>query len=82
MADMTMEFHCTACGKCVKDAPPGSIVMRDNLPVIDYSQEFDTGPIERCPTGAIVWLDAEHGVIRGLESPPVLRRSPRAPAVT
>ena len=51
---------CDACGKCVADADTGLIEMVNSLPQIDYQ----SGAIEdpkatwRCPTGAIVWLDA------------------------
>ena len=49
------EVACTACERCVVDAPGGLICMRDNLPVIDYTRPHATRvPIERCPTGAIV----------------------------
>lgn len=50
---------CTACGKCAQDAPPGLIEMRDGLAVIDYSKNHLASPAatERCPTGAIVWVE-------------------------
>ncbi len=69
------EVGCTACGKCAMDAPGDLIVIRNNLPVINY----ETGdhqtqvPIQRCPTGAIVWIDRENGVIRGAESRKIIR---------
>jgi len=48
---------CTACGRCAHDAP-GAIRMTDNLPVVEPGT---TNPpraaIERCPTGAIVWIE-------------------------
>ena len=50
------EVACTACGRCAMDGP-GLITMQSNLPSIDYTKNHDTRrPIERCPTGAIVWL--------------------------
>ena len=77
------EVACTACERCVVDAPAGLISMRDNLPVIDYSRPHGTRvPIERCPTGAIVWIDAEAGALRGAASRKILRRGalPEAPS--
>lgn len=76
------EVACTACERCVMDAPPGLIAMRDNLPVVDYSRPHNTrAPIERCPTGAIVWIDEQKGVLKGAGSRKVIRRSalPEAP---
>lgn len=49
---------CTACGKCVQDAAPGLISVTSGVAVVDYERiEVATpGVVERCPTGAIVWL--------------------------
>ena len=33
-------------------------------------------PIQRCPTGAIVWIDESRGPIRGLEAKKITRKSP------
>ena len=76
------EVACTACGRCAMDAPGGLIVMRDNLPVVDYSRPHATAePIQRCPTGAIVWLDAQAGAVKGAASKKILRHGalPDAP---
>jgi Na+-translocating ferredoxin:NAD+ oxidoreductase RNF subunit RnfB len=73
---------CTACGRCAMDAPAGLIRMQDNLPVVDYSRPHGSRqPIERCPTGAIVWIDDEAGVIKGAASKKIARHSalPEAP---
>ncbi len=73
---------CTACGRCAMDAPAGLIRMQDNLPVIDYSRPHGIRqPIERCPTGAIVWIDDEAGVVKGAASKKIVRHSalPEAP---
>ena len=53
------EVACNACGRCVVDAAPGLIEMRDGLAVIDYAkiELADPAATERCPTGAIVWLE-------------------------
>ena len=68
------EVGCTACGKCAMDAP-GLITMKYNLPVIDYSRRHQTQvPIQRCPTGAIVWLDEKQGPIKGPEAKKIIRK--------
>ncbi len=52
------EVGCDACGKCAVDAPEGVISMIDNLPVVNYDRNHNAqAAIDRCPTGAIVWLD-------------------------
>jgi Na+-translocating ferredoxin:NAD+ oxidoreductase subunit B len=50
---------CNACGKCVQDAAPGLIEMRQGLAVVDYTRIAlaNRAAIERCPTGAITWVD-------------------------
>lgn len=71
------QVACTACGKCAMDGP-GLISMVNNLPVVDYSKKHDTqGPIQRCPTGAIVWLDDKEGIIKGAEAKKVVRQKQR-----
>ena len=49
---------CTACNKCVMDAAPKLISVASGVAVIDYSMNELAAPraVERCPTGAIVWL--------------------------
>ncbi len=72
---------CTACGRCAADAP-ALIAMRDNLPVVDYGGAHATRtPIQRCPTGAIVWLDAVAGPLHGAAAAPIIRQGalPLAP---
>lgn len=72
------QVGCTACGKCAMDAPGGLISMINNLPVVDYSKNHNTqAPIQRCPTGAIVWLDDEEGVVKGRESKKIIRKGER-----
>jgi len=76
------EVGCTTCGRCAKDAP-GLISMQDNLAVIDYSRAHNTRiPIERCPTGAIVWVEEDGQVIKGDEARPTPRHSSRPYAPT
>jgi Na+-translocating ferredoxin:NAD+ oxidoreductase subunit B len=52
---------CNACGRCVVDAAPGLIQMRNGLAVIDYGRidSADPSAAGRCPTGAILWLEGE-----------------------
>lgn len=70
------EVGCTACGKCAMDAPGQLIEIRNNLPVINYhvANHQTKVPIERCPTGAIVWIDREAGIIKGRESKKIIRK--------
>lgn len=67
------EVACTACARCAMDAP-GLITMRDNLPVIDYGRNHQTKvPIQRCPTGAIVWIEPETGAVKGPSAKKIIR---------
>ncbi|MCB9462192.1 MAG: RnfABCDGE type electron transport complex subunit B [Candidatus Eisenbacteria bacterium] len=76
------EVGCTACGKCAMDGP-GLIRMVNNLPVIDYSRPHKTQvPIQRCPTGAIVWLDPKAGPVKGPEAKKIIRKGVRVDAPT
>ena len=69
------QVGCTACGRCALDAPD-LVSMQDNLAAVDYSRAHKTKtPIERCPTGAIVWLEADGSVVKGDAARPVLRHS-------
>lgn len=49
---------CTACGKCALDAAPGLISVASGVAVVNYERIdlAERRAIERCPTGAIVWL--------------------------
>lgn len=72
------QVACTACGRCALDAPGDLIVMKDNLPVINYALAEQTmDPIQRCPTGAILWLDQKLGVIKGKENKKIIRKGAR-----
>ena len=69
------EVACTACGRCEMDAPGGLISMKNNLPIVDYSRPNNTRvPIERCPTGAIVWLDPQAGPLKGPSAKKIIRK--------
>ncbi len=81
MGDEVLEdcqVACTACGRCAMDAPGELIKMVHNLPVVDYSKNHQTqAPIQRCPTGAIVWLDDKEGIVKGRDAKKVIRKGSR-----
>lgn len=72
------EVACDGCRRCEQDAPQGLIRVERNLAIIDYDDnEFATRtPIERCPTGAIVWLDEQRGPLRGRGAKKIVREEP------
>ncbi|MCC5850700.1 MAG: RnfABCDGE type electron transport complex subunit B [Verrucomicrobia bacterium] len=71
------EVACTACARCALDAAPGLISMKNNLPVVDYGKNHLASKIaiERCPTGAIVWLEGGK-VIKGAAAKKIIRNEP------
>ncbi len=76
------EVACTACARCAMDAPNKLVTMHNNLPVIDYCRQSGSVEpqtnrvaIERCPTGAILWIDETQGVIKGKASKQILRHT-------
>jgi Na+-translocating ferredoxin:NAD+ oxidoreductase RNF subunit RnfB len=72
------QVGCTACGKCAMDAPGNLITMVHNLPVINYTENHNTTlPIQRCPTGSIVWLGEKGEVVKGKESKKIIRKGSR-----
>jgi Na+-translocating ferredoxin:NAD+ oxidoreductase RNF subunit RnfB len=76
-AEMQCEVACTACGKCVADSAPGLMKLVNELATIDYSKNAlaSRKAIERCPTGAIVWM--EEGVAaRGKSAKKIVRITP------
>ncbi len=76
------EVACTACGRCAQDAPEW-IAMRDNLAVVDYRGPHRTQvPIQRCPTGAIVWIDPEGGIVKGAAARRRVLRKSALPAAS
>lgn len=68
---------CTGCEKCSADAPAGLITITDNLATVDYRHNAFSSdhPIQRCPTGAIVWLDEVSGVRKGSKAKKVIRQT-------
>lgn len=71
------EVACTACARCVTDAPEGLISIQNNLAVVDYSknQLATPLPIQRCPTGAIVWLE-DGRITKGPAAKRIIRKEP------
>ena len=68
------EVACTGCGRCAMDAPQ-QITMQNSLPVIDYRKgPLTAEPTQRCPTGAIVWLDKDLGPVKGRAAKKVVRK--------
>ena len=52
---------CNACGRCAMDAEAGLIDLVGGLAVVNYDRIELENPkaVERCPTGAIVWVEGE-----------------------
>jgi Na+-translocating ferredoxin:NAD+ oxidoreductase subunit B len=76
------EVACTACGRCAMDAPR-QITMKNHLPVIDYRHgPLTAEPTQRCPTGAIVWIDKEAGPVKGRAAKKVVRQADIRDAVS
>lgn len=75
-AEHLCQVACTACGRCAQDSPEGLIEISHNLAVVDYAKNALASKvaIERCPTGAIVWLDKDGAAIRGREAKKVVRK--------
>jgi len=75
LAESRCSVACTACGRCVADAAPGLIAIRDNLAVIDYDLNHlaTADATKRCPTDAIVWVDRRQFVQTKTEELPLGR---------
>lgn len=78
VAEAECEVACIACGRCVRDAAEGLISMVDNLATIDFAKHelASKDAIQRCPTGAIVWLDKENGPIKGQKAKQLVKAEP------
>jgi Na+-translocating ferredoxin:NAD+ oxidoreductase subunit B len=76
-AEQDCEVACTACARCVVDAPEGLIEIENNLAVVDYSKNelASKVAIERCPTGAIVWME-DQKTVKGGDAKKILRMEP------
>ena len=76
------QVACTACEKCAVDAPD-IITMRNNLPVIDYGKTAkNKDAIQRCPTGAIVWIETDGKVVYGTMTKNIFRKEKLPARVT
>jgi len=63
-AEELCKVACNGCGLCATDAAPGLIEMVNGLAVINYdlNELADLKAIERCPTGAITWVEGQQFV--------------------
>lgn len=77
IAEAACEVACTACERCVVDAAPGLISIHNKLAVIDYSKNDSAQrvAIERCPTGAIVWMEGSK-ISKGKAAKKIIRIEP------
>jgi len=76
-AERQCRVACTACGRCAQDSPEGLIEIRSNLATVDYGKNALASKvaIERCPTGAIFWLEADGTVVKGRDARKVVRKA-------
>ena len=84
---------CTACARCAKDAP-NLVMMSGNLPMVNYPRllaKRDDGSgdirrqdeaIQRCPTGAIVWIERDGATTKGASAKKIIRVGERMSAPT
>jgi len=74
-AEDECEVACNACGRCVADGAEGLLRMENNLPIIDYNQIDRADPlaIQRCPTGAIVWISPKGNITKGKQAKSIVR---------
>ncbi len=77
-AEAQCDVVCNACARCAIDAPEGLIEIQNNLAVVDYvkNELASRIAIERCPTGAIVWMDQRQGMVKGIGAKKVVRKEP------
>jgi uncharacterized Fe-S cluster protein YjdI len=77
IAEAACEVACTACERCVVDAAPGLISIKNKLAVIDYSknESAQRAAIDRCPTGAIVWMEGSN-ISKGRAAKKIIRIEP------
>lgn len=78
LAEDECAVACTACGRCAVDAAPGLIDIVNNLAVVNYAKNglASTAAIQRCPTGAIVWIEDGRGPVKGPDAKKITRKSP------
>lgn len=75
LAEAACEVACNACGKCAVAAAPGLLNLDNNLIAINYdlSDKATKDPVDRCPTGAIVWFKNNGRPIKGASAKKILR---------
>lgn len=75
-AEHECEVVCTGCGRCAQDSPEGLIRIQDNLAVVDYAKNDLASKValERCPTGAITWIEPDGSVVKGRDARKVVRK--------
>ena len=75
-AEYDCDVACTACGRCEMDAEDGLIAISNNLATVDYSlnAKAEKKDIERCPTGAIAWLEKDDITRKGSKAKKVIRK--------
>jgi electron transport complex protein RnfB len=80
-AERLCAVACTACERCAVDAPEGLIQIQNNLATVDYRKNALSSRLamERCPTGAIVWLDDRQGAQKGRGAKHVIRKQALPP---
>lgn len=73
-AEAECAVACNGCGRCAIDAPEDLISINNHLAKIDYTKNSLASKIaiERCPTGAIVWL--QDGAVKGREAVKITRK--------
>ncbi len=67
------DVACTACERCVLDAPESVMKMENNLPKVIVHHNLTKEIIQRCPTGAIVWYDCHKNFVKGKEAKFVMK---------
>lgn len=74
-AEAACELACTACGKCVADAPADTMKLEWNLATIDYAAnaKLTRAATDRCPTGAIVWFETPDRPVKGAAAKKIVR---------
>ncbi len=77
-AENECEVACNACGKCAADAPAGVVQIVENLARVDFRVNDQTSLkiIQRCPTGAIVWLGGRELPLKGAQAKHIVRHDP------
>lgn len=75
-AESQCEVICTACERCAQDSPEGLIEISNNLARVDYAKNALASKvaIERCPTGAIVWLEKGGQFLKGRDARKIVRK--------